>query len=257
VRIVARQARVKSKSGIYHIILRGINRQTIFEEDEDKFKFLECLRYYRDICDYAVCGYCLMDNHVHLLIKEKEEQIATIMKKIGVRYVSWYNRKYDRCGHLFQDRFKSEVIEDDAYLLVVLRYLHRNPLKAGLVQSLSEFHFSSYCEYVNIARIIDSSFILEMFSTNSELARKSFVRFMNESSENDDCLEYQEQVTKKDEEVRVIIQKCANVGIPQELQAMKKPERDAILREIKKVQGITTRQLARLTGISQSVIARA
>ena len=144
---MARQARQKSISGIYHIILRGINRQVIFEDCDDKLKFLECLSYYRKACDYTVYGYCLMDNHVHLLIRESNEEIVSIMKRICVRYVAWYNRKYDRCGHLFQDRFKSEIVEDDAYLLVVLRYIHQNPLKVGLVHSLSDYRDSSYYEY--------------------------------------------------------------------------------------------------------------
>ncbi|WP_371377222.1 transposase [Sporomusa aerivorans] len=254
---MARQARQKSKSGIYHIILRGINRQVIFEDDEDKSRFLECVQYYSNICACKVYGYCLMDNHVHLLIKETEEEIASIMKRIGVRYVAWYNRKYDRCGHLFQDRFKSEVIEDDAYLLVVLRYIHQNPLKAGLIQSLSDFKFSSYDEYINTSQIVDSNFILGMFSIDSDQARKGFAHFMRETSANDDCLKYREQITPKDEEVRMLIKKYANVSTPRELQAMEKSKRDAMLREIKKIQGITTRQIARLTGISQSVITRA
>ena len=253
---MARQARQKSTSGIYHIILRGINRQVIFEDDEDKSKFLECVRHYKNIGAYRVYGYCLMDNHVHLLIQEHEEEIASIMKRIGVRYVAWYNRKYDRCGHLFQDRFKSEAIEDDAYLLVVLRYIHQNPLIAGLVKGVADLWFSSYYEYINTGQIVDSNFILGMFSTDSDQARKGYVRFMNEISTNDVCLEDKKQVTLKDEEVKTLIKKYANVSIPQGLQAMKKTERDAILREIKKIQGITTRQIARLTGISQSVIAR-
>jgi REP element-mobilizing transposase RayT len=99
---VARQARRKSQSGIYHVILRGINKQVIFEDDEDREKFIECLRYYKDICLYRIYGYCLMDNHIHLLITESKEDIGKIMKRIGVRYVSWYNRKYNRCGHLFR-----------------------------------------------------------------------------------------------------------------------------------------------------------
>lgn len=254
---MARQARLKSKSGIYHIILRGINRQVIFEDDDDKFKFLECLSHYRDICDYTVYGYCFMDNHVHLLINESKEDISSIMKRIGVRYVSWYNRKYDRCGHLFQDRFKSEVVEDDTYLLVVLRYIHQNPVKAGLVHSLLDYRNSSYNEYINTDQIIDSNFILGMFSADREQARIGFIRFMNETSDNDECLEYKETLTLKDEEVIVLIQKYANVSTPLELQAMKKSERDARLKEFKKIQGISTRQIARVTGISQSVITRA
>ena len=179
VRIIARQARLKSSSDLYHILFRGINRQIIFEDDEDKLIFLECLKQYKDLCGYAIHGYCLMDNHVHLLIREGKENISTTMKRIGVRYVSWYNRKYNRCGHLFQDRFKSEAVEDDEYLLVVLRYIHHNPLKAGKVQNIAEYRYSSYSEYIDTSRIIDSSFILEMFSTNKEQAQEDFKKFMN------------------------------------------------------------------------------
>ena len=88
-------------------------------------------------------------------------------------------------------------------------------------------------------------------------ARKGFIRFMNETADNDNCLEYKEQITLKDEEVIVLIQKYANVSTPLELQVIKKSERDALLKEIKKIKGISTRQIARLTGISQSVITRA
>ena len=200
-----------------------------------------------------------MDNHVHLLIRESEEEnIAAIMKRIGVRYVAWYNRKYNRCGHLFQDRFQSEAVESDAYLLTVLRYIHQNPVKAGLVKKISDYWSSSYCEYINMERLIDADFILGIFSTDKEQARKNFIQFMNEVAENDNCLEYKEQATLlKDEEIRALIKARANMDRPLDLQTMKKSERDVLLREIKKIDGISTRQIARLTGISQSVIAKA
>lgn len=107
---MARQARQRSKTGIYHIILRGINQQVLFEDDEDRQKLLDCLKYYRNTCGITGYGYCLMSNHFHLLLKEGMETIADTMKRIGVSYVAWYNNKHLRCGHLFQDRFKSEVV---------------------------------------------------------------------------------------------------------------------------------------------------
>jgi len=78
-----------------------------------------------------------MGNHVHLLIKEETEELGVIMRRIGASYVYWYNRKYNRCGHLFQDRYKSEVVEDERYLLTVLRYIHQNLLKAGMVKDVA------------------------------------------------------------------------------------------------------------------------
>ena len=80
-----------------------------------------------------------MSNHIHLLLKEGQEPLSTTMKKIGTSYVSYYNWQYNRRGHLFQDRYKSEPVEDDAYFLTVLRYIHQNPLKAGLSDDISSY----------------------------------------------------------------------------------------------------------------------
>ncbi|MBS3994265.1 MAG: transposase [Alkaliphilus sp.] len=132
-------ARTKSDMGIYHIILRGINRQSIFDEDVDRERFIETMVKYREKCAYGVLGYCLRGNHVHLLLKEEKENISQAMKRIISSYVYWYNRKYERCGHLFQERYKSEPVSSDAYLLTVLRCIHQNPLKAQIISDLSSY----------------------------------------------------------------------------------------------------------------------
>ncbi|PFG15085.1 transposase [Bacillus sp. es.036] len=111
-----RKARKKSSSGVYHVVFRGINRQTIFEDEEDKEKFLEILARYKTKSGIELYAYCLMDNHVHLLVKETEESLSMFMKRVSSSYVYWYNRKYRRCGHLFQERFNSENVESDAHL---------------------------------------------------------------------------------------------------------------------------------------------
>ena len=112
-----RSARKKSSSGIYHVILRGINKQRIFEDDEDNLYFLEKLKTYKDISGYELYAYCLMSNHLHLLIKEGGDSLSIAFRRIGASFVYWYNRKYSRSGHLFQDRFKSEPVETDEYFL--------------------------------------------------------------------------------------------------------------------------------------------
>lgn len=109
-----RQARKKSASGIYHIVLRGINQQVIFEDEEDNNKFIETIKTYKAISGYKIYAYCLMSNHVHLLLKVEKEDLDLIIKRIAGSYVYWYNWKYHRRGHLFQDRFKSEPVEDGA-----------------------------------------------------------------------------------------------------------------------------------------------
>ena len=116
-----RQARKRSSSGIYHIMLRGINRQIIFEDREDYQRFFDTLKKYKAVSGYTIYAYCLMSNHVHILLKAGHEDLDLIIKRIAGSYVYWYNWKYGRVGHLFQDRFKSEPIETDEYFLTVLR----------------------------------------------------------------------------------------------------------------------------------------
>jgi REP element-mobilizing transposase RayT len=140
VSFIPRRAREKSNSGIYHIFLRGINRQDIFEDGEDSQKFLDALQRYKEISAYSLYAYCLMGNHVHLLLQVGVEPLAQFMRRICGSYVYWYNKKYKRIGNLFQDRFKSEPDKDDANflpssgtstrILARSRYIHNE--KTGL-----------------------------------------------------------------------------------------------------------------------------
>ena len=145
-----RNARSKSESGIYHIMLRGINRKSIFEDREDCERFLATLERYKKICGYEIFAYCLMVNHIHILLKVGDEDVDLIMKRLAGSFVFWYNNKYERVGHLFQDRFRSEPVEDDTYFLTVLRYIHQNPVKAGIVDKPEKYIWSSYNEYINL-----------------------------------------------------------------------------------------------------------
>ncbi|WP_051254978.1 transposase [Pontibacillus marinus] len=102
----------------------------VFHRDEDRLRFLDTLKRYKLENEIQVLAWCLMDNHVHLLLKEKDKSISALMKRLGISYASYYNWTYRTNGHLFQDRFKSEVVESDSYLATVVRYIHMNPVKA-------------------------------------------------------------------------------------------------------------------------------
>ena len=112
-----RTARQFSHSGYMHVIIRGNGKQILFEDYEDHYFFLSILKRYCEETEVRILAYCLMENHVHLLVHDLEGNTSQMMKKIGVSYSGYYNRKYERTGHLFQDRFRSELIEDEAYLL--------------------------------------------------------------------------------------------------------------------------------------------
>ena len=246
-----RNARKQSRTGVYHIIIRGINRQGIFHDDEDKSVFMDKLSKYKKEYSFMLYAYCLMNNHIHLLVKEAEESISGIMKRLGVSYVYWYNKKYDRVGHLFQDRFKSENIEDDTYLLAAVRYIHQNPVKVGL--SIGDW--TSYPEYIKGGGITDTELVMGIFGDSEKEQRDMFITYMNEANTTKN-MEYENQRRITDEEAKKRIMKTGHVQCCQELQAFDKTRRKKVLRELKE-EGLSIRQLERLTGISRGIIQNA
>ena len=151
-----RKAREGSGTGVFHVMMRGINHQNIFEDTEDYYQFINTLDRMRVRYDDEgnPCGsnctyyaYCLMNNHFHLLIREREETVGETVKRIASSYVYYYNRKYLRDGHLFKERFRSEPVNDMAYFTTLLRYIHQNPVKAGIVEHVKDYEYSSWGEY--------------------------------------------------------------------------------------------------------------
>ncbi len=246
-----RRAREKSESNIYHVMLRGASRQQIFEDDEDCARFLEILDECKQLCGFALYAYCLMGNHVHLLVKEQKEPLEQIVKRIATRYVYWFNVKYERNGHLFQDRFRSETVEDRRYLLTVLRYIHQNPVKAGICQAVGDYAYSSYREYVDATRMIDKEFVYHHISP------EDFVLIHNQQEEVE-CLDMDEKEVSPrvtDEQARRIIQehtKCQNASDFQRLDVTMRNKYLKLLKE----HGLSIRQISRLTGISFGIVSR-
>lgn len=258
-----RHAREKCESGIYHIILRGINRQSIFHDDEDYQRFLETMDRMKNPGKFELYGYCLMGNHVHLLLHEQKDEIATIMKRIGVSYAHWYNRKYDRVGHVFQDRYKSEIVKDEGYLINLLRYIHNNPVKAQIVTDPKDYKWSSFTSYSreckNPTGLTNTTFILGILSENEEIARKSYEDFMMKQESNDHFLDIELVVKarKSDDDLYKDIQKILNGQPITAIQTLEKKKRDELLRHLKELDGVTHRQIARVTGINQSTVFKA
>ena len=127
-----RKERLKSKTGYYHVMIRGIDKQIIFEDEFDKNKFLLCIKNAVNNYEVKVICYCLMINHVHLIIYDSNNSISRFMQSLNCKYAAYFNNKYLRIGPLFHDRYKSEVINDDRQLLAAYRYVLNNPYKAGI-----------------------------------------------------------------------------------------------------------------------------
>jgi putative transposase len=134
--------------GIYHLVTRGNNRMGVFRTSNDFKAYLEILHKYKIRHPIFLHHYCLMSNHVHLLVRvEKREALKKFMQGVNQSYSNYYKRVYEYCGHLWQGRFKSFLIEKDNYLLECGRYIERNPLRAGIVEDPSGWPWSSYRHY--------------------------------------------------------------------------------------------------------------
>lgn len=147
---MARGKRLESSTGVYHVMLRGINRATVFKKSIDIYMFLTILAEVKAIFGFKLYGYVFMGNHVHLLLKEPERLLLSkFMQTLLTKYVRWYNIAHERCGSLFQSRFKSKPVENVAYFQRVLRYIHRNPVKSKMCRHVWQYKDSSYRSYID------------------------------------------------------------------------------------------------------------
>lgn len=244
-----RTARKKSKSGIYHIILRGINKQTVFYDDEDREVFLNRLKTVKEEKSYTIYAFCLMGNHIHLLVKEEEFEIGRIMQKILTSYIFWYNRKYERIGNLFQDRFKSEVVEDDSYLLSAVRYIHQNPIKAGLCQTVDEYKWSSHSAYLNdIKSFVNKTFILGILG-GIDVYKRFMIEAETKTFIDDTALPFvsDEKIISK---LNYILQKHKITSLTN----LEREPQNEVIAMLRGIPGSSIRQISRVTGIPISIV---
>ena len=245
-----RVQRRKSVTGIYHVILRGINKQSIFEEKQDYDFFLKLLRKYQEECRYELFAYCLMQNHIHLLIKEGDEPLEIVFRKIGAGYVYWYNMKYERTGHLFQDRYRSEPVENERYFLTVIRYIHLNPVKAGICEHPGEYRYSSYPGY-HRNTLIQSDYVRTMITP------EEFVSFHNQPNE-DQCMEITGDNARNgitDEIAQNMLYRLYGYDSPSAFQKENKSTRRQIIKNLYAA-GVSVRQISRITGQPKTTVSR-
>ena len=241
-----RQPRQSSASGYLHLIVRGIGRQALFEERADYQFFLSILRRYARETGVSVCAYCLMENHVHLLVRDPEELAPQLMKKLGVSYSAYFNKKYDRCGHLFQDRYRSEAVEDDAYLLTVFRYILNNPAKAGICPA-SAYAWNSYAQYDRPGSFVDTALLRELIGDRAQL--DAFLADEGGAV----CMEFDRQDETWQRDLLHSILGTENGTV---LQHLDRAARNEALCRLKAA-GLTVRRIERLTGIGRNIIQRA
>lgn len=173
---MARRMRIEVEGGLYHIIARGVARQDIFHDGDDHARFMKLLAALKERLPFYLYAYCLMTNHVHLLIERMSDDVGRIMQRLLTGYAQYYNRRYRRVGHVLQGRHKAILCQNDQYLTELVSYIHLNPLRAKMVRWPENYAYSSHRAYIGLDSegIVDIDPVLRHFSPKKKVARERF-----------------------------------------------------------------------------------
>lgn len=245
---MSRQKRIHSIQNQYHLISRGINKSEIFLDRKDYYVFISILREKSKELNISIYAYCLMNNHYHILAGNFNNNLPTFMKMLGDSYVYYFNKKYNRIGALFQDRFKSEPVNDEAYFLTLIRYIHQNPEKAKIANTLT-YPWSSIHEYLRYQSFIKTDLAIDLLG-----GINPFVEFV--TRENCDyCMEYL-KLELPDEEALSHFKTILNIEDISKINDFSVQKRNNELRKLK-TKGFPIKQISRITGFSNSLIKMA
>lgn len=187
---MGRKPRIEYEGAMYHVIHRGNNREYIFEKPEDKQFLLDKINEIKKSMALVILGYVIMSNHYHLLLKTDKTPLSVVMHRINNAYSRYYNKKYKQTGHVFEGRYKATLIMDDKYLLSALRYIHNNPVRAGMVQQMADYPWSSDNDYRNnFNYFVDIDLALNVLSENRQAAIKKYVEFMESADSSEASFE--------------------------------------------------------------------
>ena len=178
---MSRPLRIEYPGAWYHVMNRGRRREDVFHRKEDYDAFLQIVRETVDVWNLKVSAYCLLPNHYHLLVQTPEGNISRCMRHINGVYTQRFNRSHDTDGQLFRGRYKAVLVEGDSHLLEVMRYIHRNPLRAGFVEQLDDYPWSSHLGYLSLAKRrnwLHRDFLLAMLSTEKRRQKLAYLDFV-------------------------------------------------------------------------------
>ena len=220
---MARSLRLSFENAFYHITARGIRKENIFYSDKDKKVFLDKMNETFNKYSFVCYAYCLMDNHYHLFVKTPFANISQGMHYLNTSYANWFRAKHKLIGTIFQGRYKSILVDEDSYALVLSAYIHLNPLRAGMVDNIEDYPFSSFLDYIGkrspVVRRLDMSLILNMLSDNIEQSQRSYKRFVIENVELKNPIEksYKNIALGSEEFIEKIKQKIELLGENREI----------------------------------------
>lgn len=179
---MARKPRIHLPGGVYHVIFRGNGGQPVFLLDNDRYRFYLLLQEGAARFGYRIHAFCLMTNHIHLALQVSDIPLHRGMQNLSFRYTRWINWREKRIGHLFQGRYKAVLVDGDSYLLELVRYIHLNPIRAGMVKNLVDYPWSSHRAYLGTETFpwLTSEWVLGQFGTLPAQVRTGYERFMTD-----------------------------------------------------------------------------
>lgn len=252
---MARKPRIHYQNAIYHVIARGNNKEPIFFDSEDKAKYLSLINKYKSKYNFELYAYVFMDNHVHLLICVNEIPLSKIMQGIQQTYTLYFNKKYQHVGHVFQQRYKAFICDNNAYLLKLVCYIHQNPLRARISETL-EYDWSSHKDYMTgQGKVANPAFILHILSDD---ANRSIQRYAEMVSQEQPCPEEVKTIPRSVSEIT----KSNFIEYPQlaidgdKTDAGEKPTFEELASKISKEKQVTLEQLLGKCRIRKVVEAR-
>lgn len=174
--------RVDFAGALHHVFQRGNDKQAIFFDDDDQAFFLGYLNALKRDCGFKLYAFCLMTNHFHLLLETGRVALSEVMQRLETAYVMRFNEKHARVGHLYQGRYQAKLCARDGYFLRLLRYIHRNPVKAGMVRSCGDYRWSGHRDLASArAGILDVEFPLSFFGTDPDQGRAAYEAYAEDT----------------------------------------------------------------------------
>ena len=176
-----RKPRIHYPGALYHVMLRGNGGNDVFVDDKDRYRFFLLLQQGVERFGCRIYAYCLMDNHIHLALQVAEIPLPKVMQNLSSRFTRWSNWRHQKTGHLFQGRYKAILVDEDAYLLQLVAYLHLNPVRAGMTAEAGDYRWSSYRSYMGLEVVpwLSSDLVLGQLSRNIAGARRQFAVFVS------------------------------------------------------------------------------
>ena len=294
---MSRAWRIEYEGALYHLLSRGNGGRDIFEDERDRSIFLDTISEFSERFEIDVFAFVLMSNHYHILVRTRQANLKKAMHWFGTTYTRRFNRRHFRSGHLFQGRYKSIIVQNAAYLLQLSCYIHRNPLRAGIVERLADFRWSSYLAYAygrKAPEWLSKELILAQFGNQDRhkryrekvqkyakeekrlwedlrhglfLGSKRFVekiRNQHLPSETDLSLPQQTQTAKPSDAVSMVrlAERLLKCDVQRFVEAgrvlgAEKDKRDIIIYLLWKTGGFSNDQIGRLFGISYSGVSHA